>query len=131
MKKNVEYDYLCSIEGGFEVDYSGLPYVVTYVVFEDNFGNKSTGKSLGLRITNKMMEYVSNGGSLNKLIELLNGVEKNKQNGSISSYLSGMTLSRQNIDNDAVSASFVPILYKEKRVDLYDLIDVDLSYKNK
>ena len=56
--EKIDYDYLCSIEGGFSLDENGLPFVVTYALVEDKNGKKSTGKSLGLRLNRKMFKYV-------------------------------------------------------------------------
>lgn len=30
INNNIDYDFLCSIEGGFSLDENGLPFVVTY-----------------------------------------------------------------------------------------------------
>lgn len=62
----ISYDYLCSIEGGFSLDENGLPFVVTYCILEDAFGRKSTEKSLGIRISKIMYDYLKEGKSLNK-----------------------------------------------------------------
>lgn len=37
-KNEIEYDYLCSIEGGFSLDENGIPFVVTYCITEDKLG---------------------------------------------------------------------------------------------
>ena len=41
-ENQIEYDYLCSIEGGFALDENGLPFVTTYAIVEDKTGKKST-----------------------------------------------------------------------------------------
>ena len=79
-KENIDYDYLCSIEGGFSIDENGLPFVVTYCIIEDKFGKKSTGKSLGIRLSKTIFDFIKNGGSLNKVIESIVCNENNKQN---------------------------------------------------
>ena len=42
-QQDINYDYLCSIEGGFSIDENGLPFIVTYCIVEDSNGKKSTG----------------------------------------------------------------------------------------
>ena len=69
LENEIDYDYLCSIEGGYSIDENGLPFVVTYCVSEDKLGKKSTGKSLGIRLSKTMFDYIKNGNSLNKVIE--------------------------------------------------------------
>lgn len=59
----------------------------TYCVIEDKYGKKSTGKSLGIRLTKPMVEFVKNCGSLNKVIEEILNTSNNKQNLGIMSYL--------------------------------------------
>jgi len=114
-KDNIKYDYLCSIEGGFSIDENGLPFVVTYCIIEDNLGKKSTGKSLGVRITNTMFEFVKNGGSLNAVIEQIENNENNKSNNGIIGYLSEGLYTRDIVEKDAVVSSLIPILFKENR----------------
>lgn len=126
-KEQIEYDYLCSIEGGFTVDENGLPFIVTYCIVEDKEGNKSTGKSLGLRLTRTMFEYLRSGQSLNKLIEQLSKNENNKQNGGITGYLTDGLFSREKIDKDAVISAFVPLIFKEKR----QLLDQEIEFRKK
>ncbi len=123
--ENIDFDYLCSIEGGFEWDINGYPFIVSYVLFEDKNGNKSTGKSLGLRITKNMMKYLEDGNSLNKLIEFIDNKKDNKQNGGITGYLSKGLLNRCNIDKDAVISAFVPIMYGNER----ELLDLAIRVK--
>lgn len=112
---NIDYDYLCSIEGGFSVDENGLPFVVTYCIIEDKLGKKSTGKSLGVRITSEMFEFIKNGGSLNKIIEEIQGNKENKTEGGIIGYLSNGLYNRDIIEKEAVVSSLIPIIYKENR----------------
>src|SRR6056297_2639386 len=86
-EKEIEYDYQCSVEGGFSLDEGGHLYVTTYAIVEDINKKKSTGKTLGLRIRKDMFNYIREGDSLNKLIEKLKGVERNKQSQGITGYL--------------------------------------------
>lgn len=57
------------MEGGFSLDENGLPFVVTYCIIGDASEKKSTGKSLGIRLSKTMFDFVKSGGSLNKVIE--------------------------------------------------------------
>lgn len=114
-ENNITYDYLCSIEGGFSVDENGLPFVVTYCVTEDINGKKSTGKSLGVRLTRAMYRYVREGGSLNKLIEKINKESNNKQKLGITGYLTNGLYSREDVDSDSVVSSLIPFIYKEEK----------------
>ena len=88
--ENIIYDYLCSIEGGFSIDENGLPFVVTYCIVEDSSGKKSTGKSLGIRLSKTMFDFIKSGGSLNKVIESITSNENNKQKQGITGYLIAM-----------------------------------------
>ena len=119
---NIDYDYLCSIEGGFSVDENGLPYVVTYCILEDKFGKKSTGKSLGIRISKTMFEFVKKGGSLNKVIEKINLENNNKQKLGITGYLTNGLYSREAVDKDAIIASFVSFIYQDEKQKLEQYI---------
>ena len=127
LEKNIKYDYLCSIEGGYEVDGNGIPYIVTYAIIEDKNERKSTGKSLGLRLTKTMFNYLRDGKSLNKVIEELIGTSNNKQNGGITGYLSKGLLRREYVDRDAVVSSLVGILYTEERKTLDNAIKLKLE----
>ena len=114
-KNNITYDYLCSIEGGFSLDENGLPFVITYVIVENGVGKKSTGKSLGIRLTKVMFEFVKNGGSLNKVIEEITKVENNKQKEGITGYLTQGLYPREEVDKDAVISAFISFIYSEER----------------
>ena len=127
LDKNIKYDYLCSIEGGYEVDGNGIPYIVTYAIIEDKNERKSTGKSLGLRLTKIMFNYLRDGASLNKVIEELISVSNNKQNGGITGYLSKGLLRREYVDRDAVVSSLVGILYAKERKELDNAIKLKLE----
>ncbi len=118
----IDYDYLCSIEGGFSLDENGLPFVVTYCVIEDKYGKKSTGKSLGVRLTKAMFDYLKNGGSLNKIIEEIIHNKNNKQSLGIIGYLTNGLLTRETVDSEAVISSLIPFIYKEERETLDNYI---------
>ncbi len=112
---NIEFDYLCAIEGGFSLDENGIPFVVTYAIIEDKNGEKSTGKSVGVRIRKDMFDYVKNGNSINRLIESIIKKDNNKQLQGITGYLTNGLYLREKIDKDAVVLAFIPFLHKEKR----------------
>ena len=115
IKNKIDYDYLCSIEGGFSLDENGIPFVVTYCIVEDNSGKKSTGKSLGVRITKDMFNYLKSGGSLNKAIEEITQHDNNKQTFGIIGYLTNGLYDRARVDSEAVVSSLIPFIYKEQR----------------
>lgn len=115
IENNIYYDYLCSIEGGFSLDENGLPFVVTYCIIEDKYGKKSTGKSLGIRLTKTMFEFVKNGGSLNKVIEEILKISNNKQKSGIMGYLTSGLYDREIVDSEAVISSLIPFVYCEER----------------
>ena len=115
LENKISYDYLCSIEGGYSVDENGLPFVVTYCVIEDKFGKKSTGKSLGIRLTKTMFDYIKMGGSLNKVIEEIVGNSNNKQTLGIMWYLTNGMYSREDIDSEAVISSFISFVYSKQK----------------
>lgn len=122
LKNKLDYDYLCSIEGGFSLDENGLPFVVTYVIMEDKNGKKSTGKSLGIRIRKDIFDFVKNGGSLNELIGEISNCDNNKQNEGITGFLTGGLYSRSKVDKDAIVSAFIPFLFKKERDLLSDKI---------
>lgn len=114
-KENITYDYLCSIEGGFSIDENGLPFVVTYCIVEDTLGKKSTGKSLGLRLSKTMFDFVRNGGSLNKVIESIISDSDNKQKQGITGYLADGLYNRDIVDSDAVVSAFISFVFRKQR----------------
>ena len=122
INNNIEYDYLCSIEGGYSLDEKGQPFVVTYCIVEDKFGEKSTGKSLGIGLTKVMFDYLSEGGSLNKIIERIIKVPNNKQSLGIMGYLTNGLLIRENVDSDAVISALIPFIYNKQREELDEYI---------
>ncbi len=118
LENKVTYDFLCSIEGGFSLDENGYPFVVTYCIIEDKFQKKSTGKSLGVRITKIMFDYLRNGGSLNKVIEEVTQSKNNKQSLGIIGYLTNGLYNRESVDSEAVISSLIPFIYKKQRYSL-------------
>lgn len=126
-RENIIYDYLCSIEGGFSIDENGLPFVVTYCIVEDVSGKKSTGKSLGIRLSKTMFDFVRNGGSLNEVIESIISVENNKQKQGITGYLAGGLYDRENVDCDAIISAFISFMFKDQR----DALDNHILTLNK
>ena len=101
--------------GTLSIDENGLPFIVTYCIVEDSNGKKSTGSSLGIRISKTMFEFIKNGGSLNKVIESIICDENNKQKQGITGYLSGNIYNREFVDCDAVVSAFIPfVFYKEQ-----------------
>lgn len=131
LNHNIDFDYLCSIEGGFESDSNGLPFVVTYSMIEDFDGNKSTGKSLGIRLSKEMYKFVRDGGSLNVVIENICENTNNKQKQGITGYLSKGLLNRDKVDKDAIISAFVPIIYQDERTVLNEAIDNSKKIKQK
>lgn len=123
----ISYDYLCSIEGGFSLDENGLPFVVTYCILEDAFGRKSTGKSLGIRISKMMYDYLKEGKSLNKAIEEITKNQNNKQGLGITGYLTNGLYHREDIDSEAVVSSFISVLYKEQKETLENYIKEEIK----
>jgi len=121
-KENITYDYLCSIEGGFSIDENGLPFIVTYCILEDALGKKSTGKSLGIRLSKTMFDFVKNGGSLNKVIESIVSDENNKQKQGITGYLAGGLYDRENVDSDAITSAFISFIFKKQKETLDNAI---------
>lgn len=115
IENNIDYDYLCSIEGGFSLDENGLPFVVTYAIVEDKNGKKSTGKSLGIRLSKEMFDYIKSGKSLNKAIEDIVSNSNNKQNMGITGYLTNGMYSRDVVDKQAVISALIPFIFKEQR----------------
>lgn len=114
-KNKLNYDYLCSIEGGFSLDENGLPFVVTYCIIENSDGKKSTGKSLGIRLSKEMFDYVKKGKSLNKLIEEIVDGNNNKHTNGITGYLTRGLYKRSLVDKDAVVSSFIPFIFSSER----------------
>jgi len=111
----INYDFLCAIEGGYSLDENGIPFIVTYCIFQDFQNKKSTGKSLGIRLSKDMFDYIKSGNSLNKLIETITQNENNKSNSGITGYLSNGIYDRDKMDKDAVISAFIPFQYSKQR----------------
>ncbi|MEG1986876.1 MAG: inosine/xanthosine triphosphatase [Bacilli bacterium] len=99
--QHLDYDYLISIEGGFEQEYDKY-YVISYVVIEGKNQVEHVGKTIGLEISKEMYNYTKEGHSLNALIEELTSVERNKTLSGVAGFLSSDLLLRQDIDYMAV-----------------------------
>lgn len=121
----IEYDYLCSIEGGVTCAEDGHPYTVTYVITEDKNGLKSTGFSTGIRITREMFRYYREGKSLNKVIERLIKANKNKESKGINGYITMDALARCDVDYQAVVSSLACLMYQDVR----EKIDEEITRK--
>lgn len=91
-------------------------------IAEDKSGKKSTGKSLEIRLTKTMFDYLKNGGSLNKIVEKITQTENNKQSLGIMGYLTNGLYNRESVDSEAVISSFIPFVYKEQREKLNQYI---------
>ena len=130
LKEKIDYDYLCSIEGGYIIDESGFPFVVTYCLVEDRTGSKYIGKSLGLSLSWKMFEYISKGYNLNAAIEKVTGQENNKQTAGITGYLSRDYFKRGPMDKDSVISAFIPFFFKEQRDKLDNYIKSNMGENN-
>lgn len=115
LEKELDYDYLCAIEGGYSIDENGLPFIVTYCVSEDKYGKKSTGKALGIRLSKIMFDYIKSGNSLNKAIEEILGNSNNKQTLGIMGYLTNGLYNREYVDSEAVISAFVSFVYKDQK----------------
>jgi len=118
----IDYDFLCAIEGGFSLDENGIPFVITYCIIQDSNQKKSTGKSIGIRLSKTMFDYIKSGESLNKLIEEILQTEDNKLHSGISGYLSDGLYNRAEMDKDAVISAFIPFHNKARR----ELLDEEI-----
>jgi inosine/xanthosine triphosphatase len=111
---NIDYDFLCAIEGGFDLDNNGIPFTVTYVVIENKKGEIAVGKSLVLSLSKEMFEFVKQGNSLNKVIEEMTGCSENKKKDGIVGYLTNGLITRSMFDKDAVLTALIPMLFAEQ-----------------
>jgi inosine/xanthosine triphosphatase len=114
-KKNIKYDYLCSVEGGFSLDENGIPFVVTYAIIENAHGKKSTGKSVGIRLRKDVFDYVKNGGSLNKIIDEIDESKNNKEDMGITGFLTNGLYNRDKFDKDAIISALIPFIFEKNR----------------
>lgn len=128
LANNIAYDYLISIEGGFSEE-NDKYYVITCTVIENSLGVEYTGKSAVLEISSTMYEYVKSGKSLNKLIEIIKGVEQNKKSGGITGYLAQNidAYNRAIIDSVSVMGAFLPFYNREQYLKLDELIEREKS----
>lgn len=125
--ENIKYDYLVSVEGGFSLDENGLPFVVTYALIENKFGQKSTGKSLGIRLNREMYKYIREGNSLNSLIENIENSTDNKKFKGIMGYLSNGIYKRDRVDTDSLISAFIPLLNRDR----YDTLTQNIRENKK
>lgn len=113
LEERIDYDYLCSIEGGAVME-DGMPYIISYCVIEDKYGKVNIGKSIALSITEELYEYIRDVDSLNRVIERLHNCENYNQKGGITGYLTNGLFDREKIDRDAVMATFMPFVFSNK-----------------
>ena len=106
---------MISIEGGYEQVLDNY-FIVTYASIIDNSGERFVGKSQGLQISKEMFEWVKNGKSLNKVIELIEGCSENKKDNGISGYLTSSYYKRSVFDSFAVISALVTMLNQEKNI---------------
>ena len=85
-ERNIAFDLLISIEGGYE-KVNNTYFIVTYASVIDINNNEFIGKSQGLQISKNMFEWVSKGNSLNKVIEAIIENKENKKENGITGYL--------------------------------------------
>ena len=123
LENQIEFDFLISLEGGFEGVIDNY-YIVTYVAITDSNGNEASGKSTGLHMSNKMFEYVEKGNSLNRVIEKIIDVEDNKSKLGITGYLTNGELKRDFVDENAVIVAFLCLQNKDKYSELEKNIPV-------
>ena len=72
------------------------------VYLNDNKNNEFIGKSQGLQISKAMFDWVSNGNSLNKVIESIIENSENKKSNGISGYLTNGFYKRDIFDSSAI-----------------------------
>ena len=92
---------LISIEGGYE-QVNNIYFIVTYASIIDNKNNEFIGKSQGLQISKAMFDWVSDGNSLNKVIESIIENSENKKANGISGYLTNGFYKRDIFDSSAI-----------------------------
>ncbi len=109
MEKDISFDLLISIEGGYErID--NTYFIVTYASLLDQDGNEFVGKSSGLQITERMFNYVKDGKSLNKVIESILGNSSNKKDNGITGYLTNGYYRRDIFESSAVISAMQTFL---------------------
>lgn len=100
-ENNIDFDLLISIEGGYE-QVNNIYFIVTYASIIDNKNNEFIGKSQGLQISKAMFDWVSDGNSLNKVIESIIENSENKKANGISGYLTNGFYKRDIFDSSAI-----------------------------
>ena len=109
IKNNIPFDFLVSLEGGYEkVD--DTYFIVTYASILDLNGDEFIGKSNGLQITERMFKYVRDGKSLNKVIESIVSNSNNKKNNGITGYLTNGYYRRDIFGSSAVVSAMQTLL---------------------
>ena len=109
MEKDISFDLLISIEGGYE-QIDNTYFIVTYASILDKGGNEFIGKSSGLQITERMFNYVKDGKSLNKVIESILGNSSNKKDNGITGYLTTGYYRRDIFESAAVISAMETLL---------------------
>lgn len=113
-ENKVDFDYLISIEGGYERILDDNCFIVTYASVIDKNGNEFIGKSQGLHISKTMFEYVKSGKSLNKIIEEILKINENKKANGISGYLTNDYYYRSKFDSTSIISAFAMMFNVEK-----------------
>jgi len=126
----IPYDYLVSIEGGYDVQlgvhlmpehdrdrYFGSwrsAYLVDFILVEDASGLTHTLKSTIVEISPGMLDAVRAGESLNACISKITGAENNKHGQGVGGYLSGGILDRASQMTNAIYATFCPFVMADR-----------------
>lgn len=132
ISNNIDFDYLISIEGGYEQIGDNDYFIITYASVVDKFGHEYIGKSQGLSISKKMFEWVKNGKSLNKVIEEIQGNSENKKSNGISGYLTSDYYYRSKFDSTAIVSAMQFMLNKEIRYqELEKVLTKKIDYQKK
>ena len=125
LSNDIDYDYLISIEGGFE-EINNNYFIVSYACVYDRTTDITVfGKSVGLQITMCMFDCVRDGKSLNKAIEELIGNTANKKKNGISGYLTNGYYYRSVFDSTAVLSAMQCL----KNMENYRKLDMKLRSK--
>ena len=105
ISNNISFDYLISIEGGYE-KVGDAYFIVTYASVRDINGGEYFGKSMGIKLKKNMYEWVKAGKSLNSLIEKIELNQCNKKENGITGYLTSGLYKRDIVDKEAVISAF-------------------------
>lgn len=108
-ERNIAFDLLISIEGGYE-KVNNTYFIVTYASVIDINNNEFIGKSQGLQISKNMFEWVSKGNSLNKVIETIIENKENKKENGITGYLTNGFYKREIFDSSAITSALQAFL---------------------